>query len=87
MKTNFIHPLELLSAPNGVTLKSTRTFTNEEGIMDDLNEPRKKRKKEKNIPRIVVGLRPDIDQENDDSKGRKNHRRLARQIVTYNQNN
>jgi hypothetical protein len=30
MKTNCIHPLKLLSAPNGVTLKRNQTFTNEE---------------------------------------------------------
>jgi hypothetical protein len=55
---------------------------NEEGIMDDLNEPREKIKR---IPDIVVCLRPDMDRENDDSKGKKQHRRLSRQIVTYNQ--
>jgi hypothetical protein len=51
-------PLKLLSAPNGVTLKRNRTFTNEEGIMDDLNEPSKKNKR---IPDSVVCLRPDVD--------------------------
>jgi hypothetical protein len=82
MKTNCIHPLKLLSAPNGVTLKRNRTFKNEEGIMDDLNEPRKKIIK---IPDIVVCLRPDMDRKNNDSKGKKIHRRLSRQIVTYDQ--
>jgi hypothetical protein len=47
MKKMCIHPLKLISAPNGVTLKRTRAFTNEEGVMDNLNEPRKKKEKRK----------------------------------------
>jgi hypothetical protein len=50
--------------------------------MDGLNEPTKKIKR---IPDIVVCLRLYIDRENDDSKGKKQHRRLSRQIVIYNQ--
>jgi hypothetical protein len=78
MKTNCIHPLKLLSAPNGVTLKRNQTITNEEGVMDDLNEPR-----EKKIPDIVVCVWSDMYRDKDDSKGKKQHRRLSRQIVTY----
>jgi hypothetical protein len=53
IKTDCIHPIKLSVAPNGVTLKKTRNLANEDGIIDELNDPRKNQ--------------TDMDHENDES--------------------